>query len=315
MIHLTTSRRHVARDIARAGTLLSVAMLVFTLAAGHKSVSAVAENAGAVILVTPPGSTVPGAPLTSGASATIFAMAPPSGASCPGSATGTTPYRWQTFMVASSVDPAALTFATGPNSVGSAFVGPMYDSVGNPINNKNPSASPLGLISGIPTMSFGAFTPGMVPAGDYKVGFACTTAGATVKFWSTTITVTTAAGDSPAGFTWSIGGSVSTTTTVGQATTTSAAGATTTTAAGATTTAGGGATTTTVKSGAATTTLAGGGGTTTTLLGSGSVTTTTVKFSTLPGTGSESMSLWVWALLAIVFGRMALLLGRSIKVL
>ncbi len=314
-LRLAPRRRRLARDLARTGSAFATAMLAATLFVGHSPIaSAVAENAGAALIKDSTNT----ATLDSGGSATVFAMTPPPGGACPGSGAQTPPYRWQAFFVASSVDPGALTFASGPNAVGSAFVSPMFSAAGDPLNNKNPASSPLGLINSIPTMSFGAFLPGNVPAGDYKIGFACTLSGATVKFWSTTITVTTAAGDSPAGFTWATAASTPTTTTVAQATTTTAAGATTTTtpAGATTTTTAAGATTTTIKPGATTTTLAGSGGsTTTTLLGSGSVTTTTIKAVTLPGTGSESMSLWVWALLALVFGRMALLLGRSIKVL
>ena len=318
-LRLAPRRRRMARNLARAGSAFAAAMVMGTLFVGHSPIaSAVAENAGTALIVNPPNTPGDGAALSSGGSATVFAMTPPQGGACPGSGSGTPPYRWHAFFVASSVDPGALTFASGPNAVGSAFVSPMFSAAGDPINNKNPAATPLGLINGIPTMSFGVFKPGDVPAGTYKIGIACTLAGATVKFWSTTITVTTAAGDSPAGFTWSTATSTPTTTTVAQAsTTTTAAGATTTTAAAGatTTTVASGVTTTTVKP-ATTSTLGGSGSsTTTTLLGSGSATTTTVKAVTLPGTGSESMSLWVWALLALIFGRMAVLLGRPIKVL
>ena len=309
-MQLNPSHRRLSRDLARAGTALSAAMLVFTFTAGHqRHAAATAENAGTVQFVTPPSDPTPAA-VTGGGSNLEFSMTPFTvGPACPGSASGTPSYRWQTFMVASTVDVAALTYASGPNAVGSSFVSPMFDSTGNPVVNKNPAASPLGLIAGIPTFSFGAFTPsGSVPAGDYIVGFACTQAGATVKYWSAQITLTAAGGDTPAGFTWAVASSDTTTTTTAAATTTTNANATTTTVAGATTTtAASGVTTTTIRS-----------ATTTTLSASFAVTTTTTnpgRTSALPGTGSSSMPTAVWAILLLVFGRMALLLGRPLRVI
>ncbi|MUH51898.1 MAG: hypothetical protein F2789_11895 [Actinobacteria bacterium] len=137
---------------------------------------------------------------SSGSTATAsFTLLPPAGASCTGSGSGSPAYRWQTYFVDRSLDASTLTYASGPNAVATHFVSPLYDSVGNPIINKNPSASPLGLISSIPTMSFASLAgaSGLV-AGQYKIGFACTQAGAldAGKYWETPITVSNVTGSS-----------------------------------------------------------------------------------------------------------------------
>ena len=142
---------------------------------------------------------------SSGTSSTIFTLTPPAGASCTGSGSGVPAYRWQTFFVSAAVDASTLTYAAGPNAVAGQFVSPLFDSVGTPIINKNPSASPLGLISGIPTMSLSALvgSAGLVD-GAYKVGFACTQAGAldAGKYWETAITIGNV---TPTGLTYSVG--------------------------------------------------------------------------------------------------------------
>lgn len=313
MIHLTPSKRRLALHVARAGTVISAFMLVFGVAATHvgPAAAAIAES-GTVRIANETGG-----PLSSGGSATVFAMTPPSGAACPGSGAGTPSYRWQTFFVAASVDASALAYASGPKPVaGGAFVSPMYDSAGsNPVTNQNPSASPLGLISGIPTVSFSAFSPGNVAPGDYKIGFACTLAGATVSFWSTTVTVVTDTADAPARFTWTVAAVSAATTTTAAATTTMRAATSTTRAATSTT----GATTTTH---APTTTSVAGSTTTIAVTGTGS-TTATAAFSssatpttsdTLASTGTASSSLLIWAVLLLVFGRITVLLARPIRV-
>ncbi len=128
---------------------------------------------------------------SSGTSSTNFTILPPSGGSCTGSGSGVPVYLWQTFFVDRAVDASTLTYASGPNPQGAAFVSPLFSSIDNPVINKSPSASPLGLISGIPTMSFHALA-GTIPVGQYKIGFACTQAGAldAGKYWETPITIT-----------------------------------------------------------------------------------------------------------------------------
>ena len=316
MTHLNPSRRRTARNVSRAGALLSAAMLAFGLAATPVGrATAAGVDSGSVQLSN---TQTPSQPISSGGSGTVFKMLPPSGAACPGSGSGTPAYRWQTFMVAAAVDVSNLTYASGPNAVaGGAFVSPIYDSAGGTaVINQNPSASPLGLISGIPTISFSVFSPGNVAPGDYKIGFACTQAGATVSFWSTTITVVTDARDSPAQFAWSVAAASATTTTAaattttGAATTTTVRSATTTTVRAATTTTQ--APTTTTSASSTSTTPSTSGSPTTTAAFASSATPTTSP--SLASTGTSSSTLLIWAVLLLVFGRIAILLARPVRV-
>jgi len=133
----------------------------------------------------------------SGNTSTTFTLTPPSGASCTGS--GASGYNWQTYIVDAGVDASTLTYASGPNAVAGHFVSPLYDSAGgNPVVDQNPSAAPVGLISGIPTMSFSSLAGFLTTPGAYKIGFACTFGGAldAGKYWETPITISNVTGSS-----------------------------------------------------------------------------------------------------------------------
>jgi len=141
---------------------------------------------------------------TSGNSASTLTILPPSGAVCPGD-TAVGGYKWQTFIVPNAVDAATLTYgATGPVVVApNTFASPLYSTAAAPQINKN-TAITTGLITGISTYDFAAFAAGSVAAGAYKIGYACTLAGATASFWQTTINVTTdVATGGPAQFSFS----------------------------------------------------------------------------------------------------------------
>jgi hypothetical protein len=151
---------------------------------------------------------------TSGTSATNFALGLGTNPVCPGdSASGN--YRIQSFMVPASADiDTTLTFgANGPTAVSGQFRQPLFDTNSSPYVNKlTDQAVPpavTGGISGLPQFNWGAvFAPGDVPAGQYKIGIACTLgpAGPTQlkSYWSTNITVTTTGVGSggPSQFTW-----------------------------------------------------------------------------------------------------------------
>jgi len=201
MIQLAITRRRYARQLGLAVAALSVAMV--TIVSGiiqHGDASAAATDQGTVSF------TVDGAPTTGGGSLMVFSMNPPQGAACPGSGAQTPPYRWQSFLVDDAVNVSALTYSSGPNAVTGHFVSALYDSAGgNPVQNQNPAANPLGLIAGIPTFNFAVFTADSLPLapGTYKIGFACTLGGDTVSYWTGRIIVTADAGD-PTGFTWAV---------------------------------------------------------------------------------------------------------------
>ncbi|MEK7423477.1 MAG: hypothetical protein AAB131_06495, partial [Actinomycetota bacterium] len=142
-------------------------------------------------------------PLT-GDATTVFALTPPVGASCTGSGAGVPEHRWQTYLVSAPVDASTLTYAGGPEPVAGAFVSPLYaSSSGLPVVDQSPSASPLGLIDGIPTFSLAPLV-GTLPAGEFKIGFACTQAGVldAGNYWETPITISNV---TPTGFDYAFG--------------------------------------------------------------------------------------------------------------
>ncbi|MDP2292129.1 MAG: hypothetical protein Q8M22_13140 [Actinomycetota bacterium] len=311
------SWRRAARQLARAGTAVSASMLMVTIATSFgpgRQVADAATNAGGLDVLVPPGTAAAGQPLTGGGSATAFALAPPEGAACSGdSATGG--YRVQTYMVPASVDPDTLTFGlTGPipSATGVNYRQPLYTSAGSSWVNKTTAVN-TGLLIGLPILSFewiGTDGTTVLPAGTYNLGYACTKGAASAtqldKYWNVQFTVAAAAADVPAGLTWSVSAAVPTTTTSTTvvATTTTGAGATTTTTGSGTTTTVSGSTTTTTR--ATTTTVrvsSGAGG------GSGS------GGGTIVATGGSPLPTLLWAVLLLVFGRMAILLGRPLRVL
>jgi mucin-2 len=254
-----------------------------------------------------------------GDSATSFTIDPDDAQVCPGDA-ATDNYRWQTFIVAASNDPAVLTYgSTGPNNA-TGFSDALRTTAGTRVVNKAPDPG-TGFLSGIPTFSYSAYPSGHVPAGDYEIGIACTLLGVTESFWMRTITVTTPGGGTGQ-FDWALSSTPPSTTT-----TTTGTGSTTTT------TTGTGSTTTTTGTGSTTTTTTTttGTGSTTTTTGTGSTTTTTTAGTTggapsgtppfgsvgslaFTGVGSRTLGMVVWGLLFLVFGRMSILLARPIRV-
>ncbi len=338
-----TNKRRVARDLARAGTVVSAALFAVSLAQAtwpNASVSAAAINAGAAQVLVAPGAPTAGQPLARGGSATVFALTPPAGASCTGDST-TGGYRVQTYMVPASIDPATLTFGPQgplPAGTGASLRQPLF-SAGTPVINKTTAVASTaggpGLLTGLPTISFGLFGasgPQIVPPGLYNLGYACTLGVASAtqldKYWNVQLTFSADPTDVPAGITWVVGVvAPPTTTTIAPTTTTTVAPTTTTTTttiAPTTTTAAPAVTTTTttapvvtttsttVKPVVTTTTVAASSGVTTTSVLSGSSGNTG---GSLPSTGTSPMLMVLWALMALVCGRMAILFGRPIRVL
>jgi hypothetical protein len=305
--------RRAALAFARAGAILSLAMIVLSVAqlGADPAAEAVGTRQGAITFRDTSG------PITSGGS-DPFIVGLPAGAACQGS--GSEGYRWETFLVSGSVDPGALTWALGPNPVSGSVVTSMFSADGDAVNSKFPAGNPTGLISNIPQLSF-PNTVASLPPGTYEIGIACTFEEETEEYWSTELAVTADPTDSPLGIAWTAQASAATTTTTAATTTTTAAattttrpGATTTTVAGATTTTVAGATTTTVA-GATTTTVA--GATTTAFVASGAG-----GFSgggsggALPRTGTaSSWPVVVWGALLLAFGRMSVLMARPVRVL
>ena len=155
----------------------------------------------------PPGTPAAGAGILSplsGNNSTSFAFAPPAGSVCPGD--GVAGYRWTTFMVASSVDPATLTYtSSGPVSQGGAYSLPLFNTAGSPQTAKTPGLG-TGLLTPIPAALDFVNVTMPVPNGAYNIGYACTLATAgvtnTTKFWVTPITISNSTATT---FNWAFG--------------------------------------------------------------------------------------------------------------
>jgi len=209
--------RQLARTAARAGTILSAVAIGIT--AWGISVSGVpqasaATNAGPAVVITPlDGSPSAGQPLTEGGSATAFSLALPQDAACTGDSANAG-YRVQSYMVPSSADPATLTYnAAGPvpAGLGASFRQPLFDATASTgyVDAQTANAATTGgpgPVVAIPALSLAVFEPGNIPAGTYNIGIACTLGvpgpAQLDKYWNTVLTVVTAAGDTPAGVTW-----------------------------------------------------------------------------------------------------------------
>jgi hypothetical protein len=298
------------RDLAAAGALAAAAV------AGAALFGPL--GAGALPAGTPPtdGQSISA---SSGASDTVFSLtlATPNNV-CPGD-TATGNFRWNTYMVPESVDPATLTYnASGPIAPSAGvFTQPLYSSLtGAPQVNKN-TAVTTGQIVGTQTVNFAVFTPGQIPPGTYEIGYACSKAGQTERYWSTRITVTASPTGGPAQITWAVATTppvtTTTTTTAPTTTTTTTPPATTTT-----TTVAGSTTTSTTSPGSTTTSTTTPGSTTTTLL----PTTTTIRPITipitvgpsLPATGSPTWRPFIiWALVVFLVGRTVMLIARPVR--
>lgn len=272
----------------RARTVLAATLIAFAAAGSIvRTADAAATLEGSVTFTDGGGAT------TSGGSG-VFSMALPSGASCQGS--GANGYRWETLLLSSDVDVAALTFSNGPDPVSGKFVTALFDASGEQVSTKFPSNSPLGLISGIPGLSLANTVAGGglagIPTGFYRIGIACTYLGAVQEYWLTTLEVTADAADSPLGIQWAVSSGPTTTTTTTEVTTTTTAVTSTTVADTSTTS-------------------------TSPDLVSGDDTSSSVDVlqASGPVTGSSSITMGLVAVAMLYVGRIVVLGARRVKVL
>ena len=148
-----------------------------------------------------------GQPLTGAGSATIFSLRLPAGAACPGDSMHDQ-WRVQSFLVPTTVDIGTLEYnVIGPE--GDAQFA-LYTTADRPFTDQNllpnaESGAP-GIIAGLPTFYFAKFPVGILPAGTYRAGIACTLFRETAIYWDTELVVTTSPDDEPAQFVWSLAG-------------------------------------------------------------------------------------------------------------
>jgi hypothetical protein len=308
-----------ARDLNRLGVVVLAAMCVVGVGSGHEA-SAAGVNGGALLVEVPPGTADEGQPLTAGGSSTAFALAPPAGASCTGdSATGG--YRVQSYIVPGNVDPSTLTFDSGgpiPQATGANLRLPLFGAVGgSPFIDQTTAVATTpgsgGLLTGLPPFSFAAFGtdgPAFVPPGTYNIGFACTLGAASAtqqdKFWNVRLTFATDPTDVPSGITWTVAAPAPPPSPTSTTTTTSPTSPTSTTTTLAVPPSSTSSTTpTTVRSSSTSSTAA---------VQSQGAASTGSGSSSLVSTGSSSLPIVWWAILLLVFGRMAILIGRRLHV-
>ena len=298
-----TSRRRLARRLCGLGAAISAIMLILNtwmIITGPDPAGAATSSGG--LVMTP----------TSGSSATEYTLGFASGAtkSCPGdSATGG--YFLSGFIVTSGTSIDNLVF----NSIGPVGGVTVQDAGGTAVLNATLEVNTGNVLLLPGAFSFANNSPGDLAAGSYTLGLACTKgsgAGMVKTYWSTTIVVVAdAANGGPAQFTWSASAAPTTTTTTGggSTTTTTAGGSTTTTSAD-------GSTTTTVDGGSTTTTTDGAAvsGADAFSGGSPSAASPVTTMGQLPFTGSSPLPMVFWAIALLVFGRMAMLLGKRPKV-
>lgn len=302
-----TSRSRVGLACYAVGGALALAALVMAIGPAR----AAAASSGSAVVVKPSGDAQAGAPLTTGTSHTNYSLKLPSDAACSGD--GLAGYRVTSYMVPASVDPGTLTYDTDgpqPSGLGADFRQPLWKTDTNPYTGQGPQTGD-GKIINIPTFTVSVFTIDDVPAGDYKLGLACTKpapdASATDKFWLGTITIV-ADGTDPNGFRWT-----STAAPVDPSSTTSSSTSTSTTVAGtgSSTTS----TSTTLAGGATSTTSTTRVTTTSTTSGSGTAATTPTTrpsfvAATTARTGSNLLPIAFAAVVFAMLGRMFFLTAR-----
>ena len=161
---------------AADGTTITTSTVVVTRAAPAEPSAPVGSGvASPAAVVNGSVSLSPGSGTSSG---TSFAPSLNGSSSCPGD--GGAGYRWQTFLIDSSVDLQTVQFdATGPvpslPADAGKFSQALFDSSAAKVVDWSPEAG-SGAVTPIPTMSF--VGNGAVPDGTYHIGVACTNGSA-----------------------------------------------------------------------------------------------------------------------------------------
>ncbi len=205
-----SSLRRVGHGAARAVALLAalVAGLLVGPAAGSAASTVPPIPGGGApvdegsVVVTDPN----GFPLAGGASATLFSLELPEGAACPGDSASQNWYV-QGFLIPSGDDPGTVEYGViGPE--GDQFPLFAFDSkpFAHQVTQVSSTPGGPGVISRLPALTFGVFSPGDIPAGTYRIGVACTFFRQTATYWDTEIVIEADPDDTPAGLRFSVPG-------------------------------------------------------------------------------------------------------------
>lgn len=192
----------VAAKRRMRGRLGALALAAVVLAAwsGGSPARAGAAAASGVAGITKPGSLTP---LDSGGSETVYGVALPSGASCPGD-TAHQGYHVFSYLVRKGVSPASVNFKRGRENGGFGYIafGQLYDAI-------NTAEGTGEIVSLPPQFTWVRLTPAILfPKGQksatWEGGIACAnTDGVVTNYWNSQIVFTASASD-PHGFTWRV---------------------------------------------------------------------------------------------------------------
>jgi hypothetical protein len=145
-------------------------------------------------LALPPGSAAnPGmvvSPMTGTRSSPLTILLTSPDDTCPGDS-ATDGYRWQTYLVDSSIDPATLTYdAAGPIVPAGAPPGAVAEALVSSVGTTLADLDTDPVTGAIPSIPFVdlSVASGIV-ASSYHIGVACSLGGETERFWNQTITV------------------------------------------------------------------------------------------------------------------------------
>lgn len=326
----TTGHRtaHRAARLATAASAVTLAASAWTLVSTDLAAAA-PVNAGGAQISMPAGTPTAGQPLDQGGSATSFTLKLPAGAKC--GADGINGGRWHTFMVPGTEDPAAVAFAgngalvgqsTGSGGTGT-FRQNLYTTAGNPIRGQAPNVGDAAVIN-IPNMRFSVWGSGQIPPGLYTIGISCIdldVASAVDNYWTSQMNFVADATD-PVGVRWvAVAAQTPTSSTTSSSSTSSSTTSSSTTSSSTTSSSTTSSSTTSSTSSTtsppAASTVSGSvsGAATVGQSSAGTASAGTAGSSdTLPRTGSTWAVLVVSAFLLVVFGRIALLLGRSVRI-
>ncbi len=172
----------------------------------------VAADLGDVVVVSASDRTTP---LTEGDTNTVFSLRLPTGSACPGDSANDD-WRVQSFIVPAATDLAVLRYgSTRPRG---EFMYGLYTTEGRPyvqvLLAQNPSPGQPGQILDPPPLSFGVFTPDLLPVGLYKIGIACSYYEIGAKFWDAEIVVSENRDVEPGQRTWALASSDETATAI-----------------------------------------------------------------------------------------------------
>lgn len=162
----------------------------------------VAADVGDVVIVSASDRTTP---LTEGDTNSVFSLQLPTGSVCPGDSANDD-WRVQSFIVPAATDLAALRYgSTRPRG---EFMYGLYTTEGRPyvqvLLSQNPSPGQPGQILDPPPLSFGTFTPDLLPVGRYKIGIACSYYEVGAKFWDAEIVLSENRDVEPGQRTWAL---------------------------------------------------------------------------------------------------------------